>query len=298
MPHALRASGSDPASRRTSGAHGRNRARRDCLRRTAIDINFGCPAPTVNRHDGGATLLKFPDRIREIVRAVRDAVPAEFPVSAKLRLGWDAMDPIHLNAERAAEGGAPRGSRFTAARKPRLHASRLLGADRRSSPRAWTFPSSPTAKSGRSTISSAAAIKPAPSITCSGRGALADPSLPHQIARELGIAFELASDENLGSDRSRMGAADPSFRRSNRAVSRTKAAANARVKQWLRFVHCDSRPNGSISPNALKRWRRCSRILGTAWHFAGGSWIKTIPRVFALAGPWCSSIHESLSETQ
>ena len=24
----------------------------------AIDINFGCPAPTVNRHDGGATLLR------------------------------------------------------------------------------------------------------------------------------------------------------------------------------------------------------------------------------------------------
>jgi tRNA-dihydrouridine synthase C len=33
----------------------------------AIDINFGCPAKTVNRHDGGATLLKHPKRIREIV---------------------------------------------------------------------------------------------------------------------------------------------------------------------------------------------------------------------------------------
>jgi tRNA-dihydrouridine synthase C len=28
-----------------------------------IDLNFGCPAPTVNRHDGGATLLKYPERI-------------------------------------------------------------------------------------------------------------------------------------------------------------------------------------------------------------------------------------------
>lgn len=26
-----------------------------------IDLNFGCPAPTVNRHDGGATLLKYPE---------------------------------------------------------------------------------------------------------------------------------------------------------------------------------------------------------------------------------------------
>lgn len=72
----------------------------------AIDINFGCPAPTVNRHDGGATLLKFPDRIRAIVSAVRKAVAPEIPVSVKLRLGWDNSDDIHFNADRAAEGGA------------------------------------------------------------------------------------------------------------------------------------------------------------------------------------------------
>jgi tRNA-dihydrouridine synthase C len=72
----------------------------------AIDLNFGCPAPLVNRHDGGATLLKDPCRLRAIVRAVRDALPAEVPVSAKLRLGWDDAEAIHVNAERAVEGGA------------------------------------------------------------------------------------------------------------------------------------------------------------------------------------------------
>jgi tRNA-dihydrouridine synthase C len=72
----------------------------------AIDINFGCPAPTVNRHDGGATLLQFPDRIEAIVAAVRAAVPREVPVSAKLRLGWDEDSAIHENAERAQSGGA------------------------------------------------------------------------------------------------------------------------------------------------------------------------------------------------
>ena len=71
-----------------------------------IDINFGCPAPTVNRHDGGASLLREPCRIREIVAAVRDAVPLEIPVSAKLRLGWNSIDAIHENAAMAAEGGA------------------------------------------------------------------------------------------------------------------------------------------------------------------------------------------------
>ncbi len=71
-----------------------------------IDINFGCPAPVVNRHDGGASLLREPCRIRDIVKAVRGAVPPEIPVSAKLRLGWDCIDAIYENAAMAAEGGA------------------------------------------------------------------------------------------------------------------------------------------------------------------------------------------------
>jgi tRNA-dihydrouridine synthase C len=73
---------------------------------TSIDINFGCPAPTVNRNDGGASLLRYPSRIRDIVQAVRKAVPTHIPVSAKLRLGWESIDEIHENATMAAEGGA------------------------------------------------------------------------------------------------------------------------------------------------------------------------------------------------
>ncbi len=71
-----------------------------------IDLNFGCPAPTVNRHDGGATLLKYPHRIEEIVRKLRDALPAHITVSAKLRLGFDDPDAIYENAKRAEQGGA------------------------------------------------------------------------------------------------------------------------------------------------------------------------------------------------
>jgi tRNA-dihydrouridine synthase C len=72
----------------------------------AIDINFGCPAPTVNRHDGGASILRFPRRIRDIVSAVREALPKAVPVSAKLRLGWEDIGEIHQTAKMAAEGGA------------------------------------------------------------------------------------------------------------------------------------------------------------------------------------------------
>ncbi len=52
-----------------------------------IDLNFGCPAPTVNRHRGGAVLLDEPELVHAIVAAVRRAVPAAMPVSAKMRLG-------------------------------------------------------------------------------------------------------------------------------------------------------------------------------------------------------------------
>ncbi len=71
-----------------------------------IDLNFGCPARTVNRHDGGAVLLKSPARIHAIVRAVRAAVPPHLPVSAKLRLGWDDPRAILDTAPAAADGGA------------------------------------------------------------------------------------------------------------------------------------------------------------------------------------------------
>jgi tRNA-dihydrouridine synthase C len=73
---------------------------------TVIDLNFGCPAPTVNRHDGGATLLRDPPRVRAVVAAVRAAVPGDIPVSAKLRLGWDDPDTIFDTSTMAAEGGA------------------------------------------------------------------------------------------------------------------------------------------------------------------------------------------------
>lgn len=72
---------------------------------TAIDLNFGCPAPTVNRNDGGATLLKYPDRIGTIVRAVKQAIPTHVALSAKMRLGWDSDLLLLKNAEAAVEGG-------------------------------------------------------------------------------------------------------------------------------------------------------------------------------------------------
>ncbi|QOL27165.1 tRNA-dihydrouridine synthase [Thalassotalea sp. LPB0316] len=54
-----------------------------------IDLNFGCPAPTVNKSKGGAMLLKTPETIYQIIATCREAVPDDLPVSAKIRLGWE-----------------------------------------------------------------------------------------------------------------------------------------------------------------------------------------------------------------
>ncbi|MBQ8708202.1 MAG: tRNA-dihydrouridine synthase [Succinivibrionaceae bacterium] len=57
-----------------------------------IDLNFGCPAKQVNRSNGGAALLKDPDLMRRICADVRNAVPDQVPVHAKMRLGFDSCD--------------------------------------------------------------------------------------------------------------------------------------------------------------------------------------------------------------
>lgn len=54
-----------------------------------IDINMGCPVPKVAlRAQAGAALLKFPDKIYEIVKAVVEAT--DVPVTVKIRSGWDS----------------------------------------------------------------------------------------------------------------------------------------------------------------------------------------------------------------
>ncbi len=65
-----------------------------------IDLNFGCPAKTVNKNKGGAILLKEPNSIYSIINTVRKAVPEEFPVTAKMRLGFDTDE----NALEIAKG--------------------------------------------------------------------------------------------------------------------------------------------------------------------------------------------------
>lgn len=73
----------------------------------AVDLNFGCPAKTVNRHRGGATLLREPETLYQIVSAVRAALPAEVPVTAKMRLGYsDTSQTLECASALASAGAA------------------------------------------------------------------------------------------------------------------------------------------------------------------------------------------------
>ncbi len=92
--------GSDPA------CMAENAARLASLGPAGIDLNFGCPAAVVNRHGGGASMLREPESLFNVVSAVRRAVPAGMPVSAKMRLGY-SDDSLALECAQAiADGGA------------------------------------------------------------------------------------------------------------------------------------------------------------------------------------------------
>lgn len=198
---------------------------------TALDINFGCPAPTVNRNDGGASLLRYPCRIREIVAAVRGAVPESVPVSAKLRLGWDTTDAIHENAAMAVEGGA---SWLT------IHArTRVQGY---APPVYWSPIAQVRRDTGLPVIANGDVWTPDDFHRCQdetgcihfmiGRGALANPELPLQIAEELGIAQPGATIET---DWERL------FRTllvyAEQYGDRIKPRSLMRLKQWLKIAH-------------------------------------------------------------
>lgn len=71
-----------------------------------IDLNFGCPAKTVNKSKGGAVLLKEPQSLYQIVSEVRNAVPKPHEVTAKMRLGYDDDSLAIENALAIQEAGA------------------------------------------------------------------------------------------------------------------------------------------------------------------------------------------------
>ena len=69
-----------------------------------IDINFGCPVTKIAGRGAGSGMMRYPDRMVAITKAVVDAV--DKPVTVKTRLGWDDSSKIIVElAERLQDAG-------------------------------------------------------------------------------------------------------------------------------------------------------------------------------------------------
>lgn len=69
-----------------------------------LDINMGCPAPKVANNGDGSSLLKDPELIGRIVRAVKDVSPV--PVTCKIRSGFDEVADVKYIASVIEANGA------------------------------------------------------------------------------------------------------------------------------------------------------------------------------------------------
>jgi tRNA-dihydrouridine synthase C len=233
----------------------------------AIDINFGCPANTVNNHDGGATLLKYPTRLRQIVHAVRSAVPRTIPVSAKLRLGWDSEDAIFKNAAMAAEGGADwitiHGRTRVQLYKPPVfwkHIGKVreqLNIPVVANGDIWTMAAFQQCREETGCIH-----------FMLGRGALADPFLSHRIAGELGLLPKAPIGAKVESGETEAFDWRPYLRKLIAHSTPHVDASPAKVERFL--------------VSRLKQWLYFARMCGNFSGFDAVKRAETVDELFAL----------------
>lgn len=219
--------GSDPASMAA------NAQRAVELGAPAIDINFGCPAKTVNRHGGGAVLLDCPETVYQVVQAVRQALPATIPVSAKMRLGNLDGSRALDNAQAIAAAGA---SWLTVHGRTRAQGYRP--------PAYWDQIGHISAALSLPVIANGEIWSAADANDCLaqsgcqalmlGRGAVSDPFLPQRVrgqpvadgwpALQALLLHYLAQLHGSGSNRQLAG----------------------RIKQWLNYLRRDSEPAAAL----------------------------------------------------
>lgn len=66
-----------------------------------IDINMGCPAKKVNKKLAGSALLQQPELVKDILKAVVNAVSV--PVTLKIRTGWNEENRNGVEIAKIAE---------------------------------------------------------------------------------------------------------------------------------------------------------------------------------------------------
>lgn len=199
----------------------------------AIDINFGCPAPTILRRSGGASLLRTPCAITEIVQAVRKALPPIIPVSAKVRLGWEDPGEVDVIARAVEDGGANWITIHARTKqegyRPGVH---------------WDAVARVKSRLSIPVIANGDLFTPEDVARCAdetgcnhfmiGRGILKNPFLAHDIRASRSLPALRTDIPELHSDRLRMGI-------ERYAILTRDQAANtgfipSRVKQWIGMV--------------------------------------------------------------
>jgi len=207
--------GSDPAILAVNA----QRAAR--LGAAGIDLNFGCPAKTVNRSRGGSVLLDHPGLVGRIVAAVREAVPHRVPVTVKVRLGHENAEALPAVAAAVRSAGADElavhaRSRRDGYRPPAYWSTVAPVADAatRINGEIWSVADARRARAG----SGCTALM-------IGRGALAAPDLAERI-RDDSDASPLAWPEVCARVQDRFECSDA---RSDRHVGN-------RTKQWLVYL--------------------------------------------------------------
>ncbi len=71
------------------------------LKPAFLDLNCGCPVPKIIKSGAGSALMKTPELIGEIVKAVKEE--SGIPVTVKIRSGWDASSITYLHAAEIAQ---------------------------------------------------------------------------------------------------------------------------------------------------------------------------------------------------
>jgi tRNA-dihydrouridine synthase B len=66
-----------------------------------IDVNMGCSVHSISNRGAGAGLLRKPEKIGQIMHSLSQAL--DIPITAKIRLGWDADSQNYLEVAHAIE---------------------------------------------------------------------------------------------------------------------------------------------------------------------------------------------------
>lgn len=247
--------GSDPARMALSAA------RALPLSPAGIDLNFGCPAPTVNRNRGGAVLLDEPETLHTVAAAVRAVMPrGGAPLTAKMRLGVADKTRAVECAQALASAGVERIV---------VHARTKLEAYRPPAHWAWVARIAesvtvPVVANGEVwTVADWRRCRAESGVAdvMLGRGAVVDPFL----ARDIRAGVEHAADDPREADWLRLlPAIDHYWRRVCHKLEPRHAPG--RLKQWLNLLARRFPPAAELAQvlRPLRDVREIDRVLAFA----------------------------------